>query len=99
MADGTVADMKLHVRGNPNKTAGDVPRGFLSILCSRRRPRHSRRAADGVELARAIASPENPLTARVIVNRLWQQHFGRGIVRTPSNFGALGERPSHPGTA
>jgi hypothetical protein len=49
-----------------------------------------------LELARAIASPGNPLTTRVLVNRVWQQHFGRGIVGTPSNFGLLGERPTHP---
>jgi hypothetical protein len=49
-----------------------------------------------LELARAIASKDNPLTARVMVNRIWAQHFGRGLVATPSNFGALGERPSHP---
>src|SRR5207245_603958 len=49
-----------------------------------------------LELARSIASPENPLTARVLVNRVWERHFGRGLVATPSNFGNLGERPSHP---
>ncbi len=46
--------------------------------------------------ARAITSPENPLTARVIVNRVWAHHFGKGLVRTPSNFGTLGETPTHP---
>jgi hypothetical protein len=49
-----------------------------------------------LELARAIASKDNPLTARVIVNRVWAHLFGRGLVGTPSNFGSLGERPSHP---
>jgi len=49
-----------------------------------------------LELAEAIADRNNPLTARVMVNRIWQHHFGQGIVRTPSNFGQLGDRPSHP---
>ena len=49
-----------------------------------------------MELAEAIANPQNPLTARVMVNRIWLHHFGQGIVRTPSNFGQLGERPTHP---
>ena len=49
-----------------------------------------------MELAEAIASPRNPLTARVMVNRIWQHHFGAGIVRTASNFGMVGDRPSHP---
>ena len=48
------------------------------------------------ELAEAIASRNNPLTARVMVNRIWQGHFGQGIVRTSSNFGRMGEKPSHP---
>ena len=49
-----------------------------------------------LELAHAIASADNPLTARVMVNRIWQHHFGRGLVASSSNFGVLGERPSHP---
>ena len=49
-----------------------------------------------MELAEAIASPKNPLTARVMVNRIWAEHFGEGIVRSLSNFGQLGDRPSHP---
>ena len=52
--------------------------------------------APRAELARWVTDPDNPLTARVMVNRIWQYHFGRGIVGTPSNFGALGERPTHP---
>jgi hypothetical protein len=53
-------------------------------------------ARSRVILAREIASPKNPLTARVMVNRLWQHHFGRGLVATPNDFGSNGERPSHP---
>src|SRR5262249_6390222 len=49
-----------------------------------------------LSLAKWVASPDNPLTARVIVNRLWQHHFGRGLVATPSDFGRRGERPTHP---
>ena len=59
-------------------------------------PQPFARGSGRLELAAAIASPDNPLTARVMVNRVWQHHFGRGLVRTPSNFGILGERPTHP---
>ena len=87
--------MKLHLRGNPNRTGDEVPRRFLTIL-SKAEPSPFTQGSGRLDLARAIASPDNPLTARVIVNRVWQQHFGRGIVATSSNFGALGERPTHP---
>jgi hypothetical protein len=95
LADGQAANMKIHLRGNPNRTGAEVPRRFLSILAPSE-PAPFAQGSGRLELARAVASPENPLTARVMVNRLWQQHFGRGIVATPSNFGALGERPTHP---
>jgi cytochrome c553 len=95
LVEGKAENMKLHVRGNPNRTAEEVPRRFLTVL-SKSEPALFTQGSGRLELARSIASPENPLTARVIVNRLWQQHFGRGIVGTPSNFGTLGERPTHP---
>jgi hypothetical protein len=95
LADGKTGSMKLHIRGNPNRTGDDVPRRFLEILSSGP-PREFTQGSGRLELAQAIASPENPLTARVMVNRMWHHHFGRGIVATPSNFGALGERPTHP---
>lgn len=87
--------MKVHVRGNPETLAEDAPRRFLSIL-SPAEPTPFARGSGRLELAESIASPRNPLTARVMVNRLWQQHFGQGIARTPGNFGALGEQPTHP---
>jgi hypothetical protein len=82
-------------RGNPANVGDEVPRRFLAILS----PENRQPFTDGsgrLELAKAIASPENPLTARVIVNRVWQYHFGAGLVRTPSDFGTRGERPTHP---
>ena len=95
LTEGKPADMKLHIRGNPAVTGDEVPRRFLEILSSEGAGTFAT-GSGRLELARAIASPENPLTARVIVNRIWMHHFGRGIVPTPSNFGRIGERPSHP---
>ncbi|HKB00901.1 MAG TPA: PSD1 and planctomycete cytochrome C domain-containing protein [Gemmataceae bacterium] len=89
------ADMKVHVRGNPATLGEEAPRRFLGILAGDNPPRFQK-GSGRMELARAIASKDNPLTARVFVNRVWMHHFGRGIVGTPSNFGSLGERPTHP---
>jgi hypothetical protein len=95
LTDTTPVDLKVAIRGNPSKPGAVAPRRFLRVLAGD----DAKRFTDGSgrrELAEAIADPKNPLTARVFVNRIWQQHFGRGIVGTPSNFGALGERPTHP---
>jgi len=88
-------NLQVHVRGNDETLGPEAPRRFVEVLCTDE-PAPFTAGSGRRELAEAIASPTNPLTARVLVNRIWQQHFGKGLVRTPSNFGILGERPTHP---
>jgi cytochrome c553 len=95
LKEGKPANLAVHIRGNPKTLGDEAPRGFLTIL-SGEKPTPFQQGSGRLELARAIASKDNPLTARVMVNRIWQHHFGKGLVRTPSNFGELGERPTHP---
>ncbi len=86
---------KIYVRGDRNKPGPDVPRQFLKILAGPNR-KPFQHGSGRLELAQAIASPDNPLTARVMANRIWQHHFGQGLVGTPSDFGLRGEPPTHP---
>jgi hypothetical protein len=82
-------------RGNPANPGEAVPRRFLEVLAGP----HRKPFTDGsgrLELARAIADPANPLTARVLVNRVWALHFGKGLVGTPSDFGLRSDPPTHP---
>jgi mono/diheme cytochrome c family protein len=88
-------EQHVWIRGDQNNPGEAAPPHFLAIL-SPAEPEPFARGKERLALAEAIASPVNPLTARVMVNRVWQQHFGYGLVRTPSNFGAQGDRPSHP---
>jgi hypothetical protein len=88
-------DVRVWVRGNKDNLGEVAPRRFLQVL-AKSEPQPFAKGSGRLELAEAIASPDNPLTARVFVNRVWQWHFGHGIVATASNFGQLGERPSHP---
>ncbi len=85
----------VFLRGNPNNRGIEVPRQFLAVLSGKDR-KPFREGSGRLELANAIAAADNPLTARVIVNRVWKWHFGEGIVATTSDFGMRGERPSHP---
>ncbi|HUR55905.1 MAG TPA: PSD1 and planctomycete cytochrome C domain-containing protein [Gemmataceae bacterium] len=91
----TIGDSPIFTRGEPDKpTAERVPRGALQVV-STTQPRI--RAGSGrLELANWIASKDNPLTARVMANRVWLHLFGRGLVPTAENFGAAGQPPSHP---
>jgi hypothetical protein len=89
------ANARVHIRGDSAKLGEEVPRRFLTVLTSDTPPPFTQ-GSGRLELARAIASADNPLTARVMVNRVWHHLFGRGIVGTPSNFGTLGDRPTHP---
>ena len=88
-------------RGNPHVPGDEVEPAFLTVLGGRQPtipPRSAEAKSSGRRRALAdwIASPENPLTARVMANRVWQHHFGRGLVRSSSNFGSLGTPPTHP---
>jgi hypothetical protein len=86
---------KVFLRGNPNNLGEPVPRQFVSILAGERRQPFTE-GSGRLELARAIVDPANPLTARVMVNRIWMHHFGAALVKTPSDFGLRSDPPSHP---
>jgi len=88
-------NLNIFVRGNVDTKGPEVPRHFLRVLCDGE-PQPFASGSGRRELAEAIASPDNPLTARVFVNRIWGLYFGKPLVASPSNFGAHGERPTHP---
>jgi hypothetical protein len=88
-------DAVVYLRGNHLKHGEKVPRGMPKVIAGPEPP-VIREGSGRRELARWLASPANPLTARVMVNRLWQHHFGAGLVGTSANFGMMGDRPSHP---
>jgi hypothetical protein len=90
-----IRDARIHVRGSYDQLGKPVPRHFPRVLTGDPQPAISL-GSGRLELARWVVSAANPLTARVMVNRIWQHHFGEGIVRTPSNFGRLGTPPTHP---
>ena len=88
----------LLIRGKAANLGSEVTPGMPAVLADPQPvfPAPKRSSLRRLTLAQWIANSENPLTARVIVNRVWQHHFGEGLVRTPSDFGRMGERPTHP---
>jgi cytochrome c553 len=92
--EGTPTDLHVFVRGDVDNKGPLAPRRFLPILTQN--PQNFTEGSGRKQLAEAIVDPGNPVTARVIVNRIWAAYFGRGLVGTLSNFGLLGDRPTHP---
>jgi cytochrome c553 len=95
LQEGTPKNLPVLLRGNASNPGAEVPRRFLSIFGGESRPAFTN-GSGRLDLALAIADKKNPITARVMVNRVWQHLFGTGLVRTHSNFGTLGELPTHP---
>ena len=93
--DGKAQDLNVFARGNVDRKGPVAERRFLRVL-SEGEPKPFTVGSGREALAAAIASFANPLTARVMVNRLWATFFGRGLISTPSSFGHQGQRPTHP---
>ena len=89
-------DPRIFLRGDLDAPRPASPETFSSQSLSGEKRKTFAAGTGRLELARAIVDPANPLTARVLVNRIWLQHFGTGLVSTPSNFGLRGDAPSHP---
>jgi hypothetical protein len=92
----TTGDTEVRVRGEAEKLGPRVPRGFLSAVQVPDAPQVNPHASGRLELARWLTSAKNPLTPRVMANRVWQHLFGRGLVTSVDNFGVTGDPPSHP---
>jgi len=92
---GKLQTHRVEIKGNRENLGEEAPRRFLEVLCDGERKPFTK-GSGRLELAEAVADEKNPLTARVMVNRVWMAHFGRGLVLSASNFGQLGEKPTNP---
>jgi hypothetical protein len=93
--EGTPINTRIQKRGEPDQLGDEVPRGFVAVL-NRGNSEPVLTGSGRLELAQWLTRPDHPLTARVMVNRIWQYHFGRGLVKTPNDFGVRGSMPTHP---
>ncbi len=96
VTEGESVKQQVFVRGDAKSPGEDVDRAVPEVMTGVLGQPEFSGGSGRLGLAQWIANPKNPLTARVMVNRIWQGHFGEGLVRTPSNFGVLGSRPTHP---
>jgi hypothetical protein len=94
VSEASPHNAKLHKRGDPKELGDEIPRGYLELFGGATLPADA--GSGRLQLAEWLTAADNPLTVRVIVNRVWQQHFGVGLVSTPNDFGIRGTRPSHP---
>ena len=95
MAEGTPHPARVQNRGEPDQLGDEVPRGCIKALGQSTLPADVK-GSGRLELAQWLTRADNPLTARVMVNRIWQYHFGQGLVKTPNDFGTRGLPPTHP---
>ena len=95
MSEGTPHDARMQVRGEMDRPGPSTPRGFIKALGGGPLPPETE-GSGRLELAEWLTRPDNPLVARVMVNRIWQYHFGSGLVKTPNDFGVRGQLPTHP---
>ncbi len=95
VAEGEIVEQRVFVRGNHKNLGDPVPKAFPAVLTLETQP-SVRQGSGRKELGEWLSQPSHPLTSRVMVNRIWQWHFGEGLVRTPNNWGTTGQKPTHP---
>src|SRR5690606_29442857 len=95
VTEGTAQNLRIHLRGSHTTLGPEVPRGYLQVVSLSETPLPSSSQSGRLELAQWLTHPDHPLTSRVMVNRIWRWHFGKGIVPSVDNFGRLGEMPTN----